>query len=376
MPENIFTQWVKYMESQFLKKPALPNNEELNFQESRGNQPVLKSWPTRCYLEITNQCNLRCSMCGQSWFEGKRTYIPDEVLAKVRELYPHLKEISVFGFGESLVDKRFFDILSDIPDHILTKYVSNGLLITRENAEKLITQGLDELYISIDAATPETYKFVRGVQGFERIIENIRGLVELKKQLNSPTPVITMAYTFYRRTAEEFLDFIRLAHSLGVQKVSGDYLIVYRKELVEESLFFDQELGNKVFRDAKALAQELGIELVIPKSFEEARQEESTDSGMIPCYEPWEFVYFRSDGHIGPCCVNDIKLGDLNTQSFENIWNSNTYQNFRKMVNTTRSNVNCAQCMGKGMRKITDRSFHIKFLDKEGKVVTEENKSL
>ena len=87
------------------------------------------------------------------------------------------------------------------------------------------------------------------------------------------------------------------------------------------------------------------------------------------CYEPWEFIYFRSDGHIGPCCVNDVKLGDLNNYTFDEIWNGELYQKFRAMVNTTRNDLNCAQCMGRGMRKVTEKSFHIKILDKEGKVL-------
>jgi len=367
MPRNIVSQWIDYLET-VARKREISNNLELNFKESRANKTMVKSYPHRCYLEITNQCNLRCPMCGQSWFEGKRTYISEPVLNKIKELFPYMQEISVFGFGESLVDKRFFDILAMIPRNIRKRYVSNGILMDQKAAEKMIEYELHDLYISMDAACEDTFMFVRGQKGFERIVENIKTLTKLKKQHNAEYPQVTMAYTFFRRNAEEFLNFIDLAHSLGVKRISGDYLIVYREDLIKESLYFDQPFANQIWRRAKEKASRLGIDLAIAKSFEDAEKEEKS-SKMILCYEPWEFVYFRSDGYIGPCCVNDIKLGDLNKYTFNEIWNGELYQKFRQMVNTSRNDPNCTQCMGRGMRKITDKSFHIKILDKEGAVL-------
>jgi radical SAM protein with 4Fe4S-binding SPASM domain len=367
MPENIVSQWINYMET-VLKDGDSKNNKALLLKDSRANAPSTRAYPTRCYLEITNQCNLRCAMCGQSWFEGKRTYIPDEVLQKFRELYPYLEEVCVFGFGESLVDKRFFQILADIPSHIRKKYVSNGVLIDQATAEKMIELQLHELYISMDAATEDTYYFVRGQKVFTRIIQNIQGLMKLKKERNVQFPEVALSYTFYRRNLEEFLQYLELAHSLGIEKVTGDYLIVYREELVQESLFFDQERTNKMFKVFRQKAKELNLELNIPPAFDEAQKDEKSGT-LIPCYEPWEFVYFRSDGMIQPCCVNDKTLGDINTQSFKDVWNGEQYQKFRKMVNSSRKDPNCAQCMGRGMRKVTEKEFHIKILDKEGKVI-------
>src|ERR1700688_4361649 len=104
MPQNIISQWIDYFETT-ARKREITQNMELNFKESRANKTIVKSYPYRCYLEVTNQCNLRCPMCGQSWFEGKRSYVAEPILNKIKELYPYLQEISVFGFGESLVDK-------------------------------------------------------------------------------------------------------------------------------------------------------------------------------------------------------------------------------------------------------------------------------
>src|SRR5208283_108489 len=178
--------------------------------------------------------------------------------------------------------KQFFDILRMIPKNITKRYVSNGILMDKEAAEKLIEYELHNLYISIDAASEETFLFVRGQKGFERIVNNIKTLMQLKKERNAEFPNVTMCYTFFRRNAEEFMDFLDLAHSLGVKKVSGDYLIVYRQDLIKESLYFDQPFANDIWRRAKEKATKLGIQLTVPKSFEEAARQEKSGK-MIMC---------------------------------------------------------------------------------------------
>lgn len=347
-------------------------NRRLNEQESRKGIEHVRSFPLRGYLETTNRCNLRCQMCGQSFFEGERTDLSDELLQKIKPLFPMFQELSIFGFGEALLDKRIFNILEMIPKHVNTRLVTNAVLLDEKAAEQLIKHQLKQLYISIEATNEDTYAFVRGGRHFKKVIENVERLMQMKKKLNAEFPEVAFAFTFMKRTAAEFLDFMDLAAKLGIKIITGDYLIVYRPELEQESLFFHQDYANKIFAQAKEKAKSLGIELRIPPSFAEADKEakEHPDkSRWRVCYEPWEFVYFRSDGYLSPCCANDVKLGNLNTGSFSAAWNSKTYQEFRKYLNKTRPHPHCQSCINTGKRIITHREFHIKLLDKKGKIV-------
>jgi MoaA/NifB/PqqE/SkfB family radical SAM enzyme len=347
-------------------------NRRLNEQESRKGILHARSFPLRCYLETTNHCNLRCQMCGQSFFEGERTDMPDEILHKIQPLFPLFQEISIFGFGEALLDKRIFDILEMIPKQVNTRLVTNGVLLDEKAAEQLIKHQLKQLYISIEATNEDTYAFVRGGRHFKKVIENVERLIQMKKKLNAEFPQVAFAFTFMKRTAAEFLDFMDMAAKLGVKIITGDYLIVYRPGLEQESLFFHQDYANEIFEQAHEKAKSLGIELRIPPSFAEvakSHQSEISNPQWKVCYEPWEFVYFRSDGYLSPCCANDVKLGNLDTGTFSEAWNSKTYQEFRKTVNKTRPHPHCQSCINTGKRIITQREFHIKILDKKGKIV-------
>ncbi len=364
MPQNILSQWLNYFKNHRYQK-----NADIIYQESRDNIANVHGYPTRCFIEITDKCNLKCKFCGHSFIKVKRTNIPDSVIEKIRPLFPYMSEVWVVGFGESLIDPRFFDILAMIPKRIMTRYVSNGLLMNREAARKMVDLRLMDLCISIDAIDEASYFQTRGVNGFNKIIENIKVLNEIKQQKGSKYPELRLSYTFFRSNAEKFLDFIDLAHSLGAVCVSADYLTVYREDLIHESLFWDQELGNRVFKAAQEKCDKLGMILSLPPSFEEAARTEKPGDQPV-CYEPWNFVRFRSNGQLSPCCVNDIQLGNLEEKSFDEIWNGKDYQEFRKQVNTSRYDLNCKQCIGWGIRKISDIRYHIKILDTEGKVVT------
>ncbi|MCX7919854.1 MAG: radical SAM protein [bacterium] len=379
--KNIFTQFLK-RDRPIIKQEQ---NRRRNYKESRKQSLRVRSYPIRGYLETTNRCNLRCQMCGQSFFEGERTDLSDEIIKKIQPLFPYFIELSIFGYGEALVDHRIFQILELIPNHVTTRLVTNGVLLDEKASQELINHQLKQLYISIEATNEETYSFVRGGRYFNRVIGNVERLLKLKRERNSPYPEVAFAFTFMKRTLAEFLDFVELTARLGIKIITGDYLIVYRPELMNESLFFHQEYTNHIFAQAREKAKTLGIELRIPPSFAEADIEKDKRKLSIQshsssksadnnpewklCYEPWEFIYFRSDGFVSPCCANDVKLGDLRNHSFAEVWNGKQYQEFRRTVNTTRPHPHCQTCINTGKRIITQREYHIKLLDKNGKII-------
>src|ERR1043166_1792506 len=90
------------------------------------------------------------------------------------------------------------------------------------------------------------------------------------------------------------------------------------RDLVRESLFFHQELSDRSMLEAKRVAHELGIHIYLPGLFsstpelpeDKARYDEK-------CVEPYKFVYVRAEGTLGPCCVNDSRLGTLHRESFD-----------------------------------------------------------
>ena len=57
-------------------------------------------------------------------------------------------------------------------------------------------------------------------------------------------------------------------------------------------------------------------------------------SSHIPCLHPWLFNFVHPDGSVTCCTQNHIKIGNLNYNSQEAIWNSIPIQNIRKKISS------------------------------------------
>jgi hypothetical protein len=77
-----------------------------------------------------------------------------------------------FASGELTIDKRIDDIL-DAAEPYMLSILSNGIKYHAHVAELLARPG-NSCLISLDAGTWETYKRVKRVDAFDRVIENIR----------------------------------------------------------------------------------------------------------------------------------------------------------------------------------------------------------
>lgn len=75
------------------------------------------------------------------------------------------------------------------------------------------------------------------------------------------------------------------------------------------------------------------------------------------CAVPWMHLNFEPNGKVVPCCLTSAHnyfAGDLNTQSIEEIWNSNNMKNLRKdMINGVEPKV-CDKCFNR--EKVTGES--------------------
>jgi len=68
------------------------------------------------------------------------------------------------------------------------------------------------------------------------------------------------------------------------------------------------------------------------------------------CDQPWNRVMIRADGSIHPCCsfyTYDLHMGNVNESSIHTIWNSNKFNELRKLHFEGRYNDNpaCKKCI-------------------------------
>ena len=332
------------------------HNRSLNRLERLAKWPELRSYPLRCYFETTNRCNMRCRMCGQSFFRGERVDMPREAITQIAPLFHFMDDVSIFGYGEALLVDYIPELLHAIPPHVNSWLVTNGLLLTPERNRMLIEHGLKTLYVSIDATQRETYQFIRGVDAYERVVSQVRDLQEQKRALGSGTPRLTLTFVAMRRNIEELPEFVRLARQLDIDRVIADYLVVYSEDMREQSLFYDQEYSDGVVEEAMRVAREEGVALTAPIRFSEPVERAVRRS---QCAEPWEFIYFRADGLVQPCCTNSDAMSRWVGGRFFDYWNSPAYQELRRTLHTDKESPWCRGCIHVCYRDIRRESSHL-----------------
>lgn len=296
----------------------------------------------RLVLELSSRCNLRCIMCAQSHRQMAGMDMEEWVFDKLHQLFPALDEVALFGWGESLLNKRFGSFLGAISDvaGLKSYLVTNGYHLDRA-ARAIVENRLTYLAVSIDGFAASTHNSIRRGSDFDRVLKNVGLVARLKEQAGGDYPVIRIEFVAMRNNIEELPDLIRLAKHLGAGEVKVVYATIYDESLMGQSLWWHRELAAEVFARARSQAVNCQIALSLPPLIGE---DPAQDSPHRLCTAPWEEVFVSSQGKVRPCIISTEIIGDLAAQSMSDIYYGPAYERFRGAVNGDQPPSDCASC--------------------------------
>ncbi|AUJ51062.1 radical SAM protein [Brachyspira hyodysenteriae] len=240
------------------------NNTKLNKEEMDKKAIILKSYPQRLVLELTNACNLRCIMCGRDEAEFAPTVFKLDYLKKMEKLLDTIEEVTLFGWGEPTMHPNFIEILEYLNNFPVRKYfVTNGMRLDKiKNA--LFDYQVDIMAISLDGAKAETNDRIRFGGNFNLIVKNIRDIVKERKNRGVNYPYMNFVMALMDSNIEELPQLIELASDIGLEEVKGVYLTVFTNNLLNETLYNKQDKVIKIFNESEELAKKLNIKLKLP----------------------------------------------------------------------------------------------------------------
>ncbi|NLV17236.1 MAG: radical SAM protein [Syntrophomonadaceae bacterium] len=251
------------------------------------------TFPKVVLIDTISYCNLKCSMCGHKGMKRKRGRMDFNLYCKIiDEIAARDKDIRVWlvFFGEALLLKKdvIYKMIKYAKQQGLTDVVlnSNGNLLDKEMAQVLIEAGLDAIYVGIDSTQPEVYSRIRVGGNYERVVENVIGLIKLKKELKSEKPEVFTQFVVMDENENQVDEFVRFWTNEGaIAKIRPK---VSWAGLVQAS------------------------NLVIP------REE------RWPCYWAMQTMSITNEGKVVLCAVDvDARFvaGDINQQSLYEVWN-------------------------------------------------------
>jgi sulfatase maturation enzyme AslB (radical SAM superfamily) len=189
--------------------------------------------PSRLYVECTAACNISCSQACCAPETGiartRQAGMLDFDLFKrvVDEAGPSLVRIDFFNYGEAFLHKRAVEMCEYIKaqyPHVYLYSSTNGLAFNEEQVRRLARSGIDELTFSIDGASPETYVRYRQRGDFDKVLRNLRFLVDEKHKNGRDVPFVNWRYILFTHndTDEEMERARRLAADIGVDRLSWE----------------------------------------------------------------------------------------------------------------------------------------------------------
>ncbi len=319
--------------------------------------------PTNLYIETTNLCNLRCKGCilyRGNWEQDRNMSLQD--LAMITEQLPELERAVLHGIGEPLLNNALPEMIRHLKERdVFVLFNSNGILLNETWQKELIDAGLDELRISLDAASPEGYRAIRSSDRFNQIVGNLRSYVKLQKKHLTTVPKLSLWYLGTKDNMLELPDFVRLAADIGIEEVYLQRLVYFHDDEGYGIARADKTLRNaasgslKWIQKSQQLANELGIQFNASGLSEPLDSVKGDTSDRMPwrkCHRPNTLMYITANGNVLPCCISpfsttdyaSITLGNVFETPVAEIWTGVEYDNFRKKRQTESAPKCCRGC--------------------------------
>jgi radical SAM protein with 4Fe4S-binding SPASM domain len=322
--------------------------------------------PEFVQIEPVGQCNLRCRMCPiQFRDEGRpgqpRAYMDFDLFCRLIEQFPSMTELQLQGLGEPLLHPRFFDMVRHAAQRgIRVSANTNMTVMSERGAEECVTSGLHTLHVSIDGASAQTYQAIRLRARFERVLRNLRRVVQAKRRLQSELPHLRLVAVAMRDNLEELPDLMQLAHDEGIATIFVQHLChdfgesslperyrPMRAFIDEQTLLHEDPLRVAHYFDAaRERARMLNLDLRLPNL--QPRVHAPATPGRQRCDWPWRGSYISYDGKAMPCCMvatpDRIHFGDMAQDGVEQVWNNRHYTAFREQLDSPNPPEVCRSC--------------------------------
>jgi radical SAM protein with 4Fe4S-binding SPASM domain len=296
-------------------------------------RPIQWGYPISISFEPTTSCNLRCPECPSGLREFTR---PTGMLQKsffeqtIDDIHKDILYLIFYFQGEPFLNPEFLAMVKYAAQKkIYTATSTNAHYLTEEKAKQTVESGLDRLIISIDGTTQDVYQQYRVGGNLEKVIAGAKNIVKWKKELNSKTPFVVFQFLVVKPNEHQLEEVKQLAKEVGVDDVW--------------------------FKTAQVYDYENDPNQLIPTLNKYSRYKKNADGTYAAknklqnhCWKLWHANVITWDGLVVPCCFDKDamhQLGNLNMQSFKEVWQNDNYKQFRKELMTSRKNIDiCANC--------------------------------
>jgi len=278
--------------------------------------------------------------------------------------------INLSGLGEPFLNRDIFAMSKYAHMNGTVVNFPTNFTLAEKYMNQIISCGISQLKISIDAAHRDTYLKIRGIDRFEQIIRSLNTLNRIKNEIGLQKPEIRFNFGIQNENIGELTAVINLAHELEVNVVYFQDLIYVGIEdkkstivgnLNIETLFEKLTDASKVASEKriktnlKIWLKDLEMHSNMMKSVENLQPQRNSRI----CSFPWFSAFIEVNGDVKPCphvAFNPGEgiMGNVFEESFKYIWNNDSYKTLRQALREgDRPYVACKACIPQNLFNLT-----------------------
>jgi radical SAM protein with 4Fe4S-binding SPASM domain len=297
----------KSKQNEFLSRKAI--------QHVKRHGHISPIMPQKIQIQTQSHCNGRCLFCpypevSGKFEQGKMDWAVIEKITNEISQWDNLRKVVLMLQNEPLLDKDFFKVVRHIKTlrpkiEIFT--ATNGSLLNESVVQEIVECGLDEIVISLDAFSKNTYERLHPGFSFEKVMKGINLISKVKPE----HLLVTLGFVCTSHNQDELDNLIRFTQDkgLGVRLVH----VLNRANNVRN---YDR------FSLPKLKWRHLKLRLIY-KFFYQA------------CDLPFSSMTVLFNGDVILCCQDwrrQVVLGNVKTSSLSDIWNGESFDDIRRKI--------------------------------------------
>jgi MoaA/NifB/PqqE/SkfB family radical SAM enzyme len=311
--------------------------------------------PQTIVFDPFHRCNTKCQHC---WVHTPSVKHLEEFLNRKFdfELFKQIIDdasamltdgIILQGDGEPLMYEQFMPMLRYARSKQLgVLFFTNGILFDEEKAKEVIDLGVNEIYCSFPAGSPDTYAKISTIQPadtFFKVRNNLKKFMELRRAAGKNQPRLIVSHVIHTLNHHELVEMAKMDANIAPDAVRF-YLI--RLDVMNRYLQLkpqEMETIKKQVPEITRILKENNIELVDNFEFQLNHYDEKTGAWSKDfflkhgCTIGWYFNLIPAKYDMSFCC-HLRTVGYLDKKSFKDVWNSVEYWRWRRQAKYLKDN--------------------------------------
>lgn len=277
--------------------------------------------PVLSEVALTYTCNIKCRFCyGDCTQKKAQEQLDTNGFKKILDIIRYEAEVPSVSFtgGEPTTYRELLELIKYASGHnkMRVNLITNGTLVTPQNAKELSRAGLSSAQVSIESAYAYEHDAITGVPGSHAA--SVAGFKALKEAGVHVHPHVTVS----KLNKDKLTDYPAFVKSIGAERFSANLVIPAGRGEDNDLTVTYSEIGDIVKR-LKSAALKHGIKFMwyspTPICLFNPMAEGFGNRGCSACEG---LLSVDPKGNLLPCSSWSEPVGNLLSEGFESVWNN------------------------------------------------------